>query len=127
MDEEKKKEGFIKRTVERAKETGKKIVNTAEIVYEAAMENKEVAAVLATAVFTIGGTIGKAAVKSYDRKARRDDKARDLYDPHTRQHHYLRRPMTQDQKREFNYRIKRYDETGETYFDILTDMGVDFY
>ena len=127
MDEEKKKDSFIKRTVERAKETGKKIVNTAEIVYEAAMENKEVAAVLATAVFTIGGTIGKAAVKSYDRKARRDDKARDLYDPHTRQHHYLRKPMTMDQKREFNYRTKMWNETHETYFDILTDMGVDFY
>lgn len=127
MDEEKKKEGFIKRTVNKAKETGRKIVNTAEIVYEAAMENKEVAAVLATAVFTIGGTIGKAAVKSYDRKARRDDKARDLYDPHTRQHHYLRKPMTMDQKREFNYRTKMWNETHETYFDILTDMGVDFY
>ena len=127
MDEEKKKEGFIKRTVNKAKETGKKIVNTAEIVYEAAMENKEVAAVLATAVFTIGGTIGKAAVKSYDRKARRDDKARDLYDPHTRQHHYLCKPMTKDQKKEFNNRIKCWNETHETYFDILTDMGVDFY
>ena len=127
MDEEKKKEGLLQRTVNKAKETGKKIVNTAKIVYVAVNENKEVAAVFATALFTIGGTIGKAAVKSYDRKARRDDKARDLYDPHTRQHHYLRRPMTQDQKREFNYRIKRYDETGETYFDILTDMGVDFY
>lgn len=127
MDEEKKKEGFIQRTMNKAKETGKKIVNTAEIVYEAAMENKEVAAVLATAVFTIGGTIGKAAVKSYDRKARRDDKARDLYDPHTRQHHYLRKPMTMDQKREFNYRTKMWNETHETYFDILTDMGVDFY
>ena len=126
MDEE-KKEGFIQRTVNKAKETGKKVVNTAKIVYVAVNENKEVAAVFATAVFTIGGTIGKAAVKSYDRKARRDDKARDLYDPHTRQHHYLRRPMTQDQKREFNYRIKRWDETHETYFDILTDMGVDFY
>ena len=126
MDEE-KKEGFIKRTVEKAKATGRKIVNTAEIVYEAAMENKEVAAVLATAVFTIGGTIGKAAVKSYDRKARRDDKARDLYDPHTRQHHYLHKPMTMDQKREFNYRTKMWNETHETYFDILTDMGVDFY
>ncbi len=125
--EEEKKEGFIQRTVNKAKETGKKIVNTAKIVYVAVNENKEVAAVFATALFTIGGTIGKAAVKSYDRKARRDDKARDLYDPHTRQHHYLRRPMTQDQKREFNYRIKRWDETHETYFDILTDMGVDFY
>ena len=125
--EEEKKEGFIQRTVNKAKETGKKIVNTAKIVYEAARENKEVAAVLATAVFTIGGTIGKAAVKSYDRKARRDDKARDLYDPHTRQHHYLRRPMTMDQKREFNYRTKMWNETHETYFDILTDMGVDFY
>ena len=127
MDEEQKKDGLLKRTVEKAKETGRKIVNTAKIVYVSVNENKEVAAVFATALFTIGGTIGKAAVKSYDRKARRDDKARDLYDPHTRQHHYLRRPMTQDQKREFNYRIKRYDETGETYFDILTDMGVDFY
>lgn len=126
MDEE-KKEGLLKRTVDKAKETGKKIVNTAKIVYVAVNENKEVAAVFATAVFTIGGTIGKAAVKSYDRKARRDDKARDLYDPHTRQHHYLRKPMTMDQKREFNYRTKMWNETHETYFDILTDMGVDFY
>jgi len=126
MDEE-KKEGLLKRTVDKVKETGKKIVNTAKIVYVAVNENKEVAAVFATAVFTIGGTIGKAAVKSYDRKARRDDKARDLYDPHTRQHHYLRKPMTMDQKREFNYRTKMWNETHETYFDILTDMGVDFY
>ena len=121
------KKSALQRGVEKVKAIGKKVKDTAEIVYVAVNENKEVAAVFATAVFTIGGTIGKAAVKSYDRKARRDDKARDLYDPHTRQHHYLRRPMTMDQKREFNYRTKRWNETGETYFDILTDMGVDFY
>ena len=127
MDEEKRREGLLQRTVNKAKDTGRKIVKTAKIVYVSVNENKEVAAVFATAVFTIGGTIGKAVVKSYDRKARRDDKARDLYDPNTRQHHYLRRPMTKDQKREFNDRVKRLDETGETYFDILTDMKVEFY
>lgn len=130
MEENKEKKGFVKETVDKAvdkvKTTAKKAIELGGIVVEQVEQNKEVAALFATGVVTVLGVVGKAAVKSYDRKARWTDKVTDLYDPHVRIHYKLKRPMTADQKREFNYRVKMWNETHETYYDILTDMDIDF-
>lgn len=123
MDEDKKKEKKpLKEKLADAWATTKEV---AVKVYECARDNKEVAIALIGAI----GSVGYEGIKLHGRRniRKQDKKERKtrIYDPHTGQTHYLRRPMKPKEEAEFNRRIKAIrNGSGETYYDILSDMGL---
>jgi len=127
MEENKKpekKEPFLNRAKKKLTNTWRQTKKTAKVVWDVCKENKEVMAALVTATVTVGS----AAYRGHEKKVEYDRKKKErscrIYDPHTGRYLYLKRPMTKKEQREFNAREKEMEQTGETYFDILDDMGI---
>lgn len=122
--EENKKEGFFKKTWRKTKEKAADVWEVTKAVGAYCVENKEVAVVVASSLVSVVGCGVKVAAKGHAYKKDKNDRKSRIYDPHMGTYHYLRKPMTKSQEREFNRRVKNASNTGETYFDILDSMNV---
>lgn len=122
--EEQKKEGIFTRAGKAVKQKAEKVRDFTTATVQYCKENKEVAVIVISSLVSVVGCGTKLAAKTHSYKKDKKDRKTRIYDPHTGTYHYLRKPMTREQERHFNNRIKRCSETGETYFDILDSMGI---
>lgn len=114
---------WSEKALEKGKEFGTKVVDTAKACVDWCAENKEAALGIGLTIGELFWFFGVEASKMKRRADERYEKSNILYDPHTGFKYELKKPMykwTFSQQKAFNDQI----EAGMSYFEALNSREV---